>query len=156
MEHNFVKINYSEKSANEEILRLENKFANLKNGYDLISVTCCRTNGRSCYVTINKTGEINNFVFRISDHRNGNSNKLITENTLTVECNSENVNDMYRYYNDCEITADQDRLIFLKNALKEYEMLPQNQLTIDRKKRIIIICRDLKKQIDAIESKNLK
>ena len=113
----FVKATYSEEQATQEQTRLENKFSELKNGYSLVDVNVCLTNGMSAYVTIKKEGENKDFVFRISNHQNGN--RGIEEGTLSVQCQGENINDMYAYYGD--ITKEEARLNFLNEAIKKYK-----------------------------------
>jgi hypothetical protein len=113
----FVKATYSEEQAKQEQTRLENKFEALKDGYSLVSVDVCLTNGMSAYVTIKKEGENKDFVFRISNHKNGN--RGTEEGTLSVQCQGENINDMYVYYGD--ITKEEARLSFLNEAIKKYE-----------------------------------
>ena len=113
----FLKATYTEDQATSEKNRLESKFSTLKDGYSLMGIEVCLTNGMSAYVSIKKDGECKNFVFRISNHQNGN--RGIEEGTLSVQCQGENINDMYAYYGD--ITKDEARLIFLTEAIAKYE-----------------------------------
>ena len=112
----YIKATYTEEQAIQEQTRLKNKFSLLKTGYSLVDVNVSLTNGMSSYVTIKKEGEEKVFVFRISNHQNGN--RGIEEGALSVQCQGENINDMYYYYG--EITKEEARLSFLTESIKKY------------------------------------